>query len=333
MTACPPLFVGGCRRSGTTLVRTMLNAHPDLAVPHETFFMIPGYRARERWGDLSRDDNRVRLATWVATREEPRAYRLSPDRDELMARMVAAPPTLGSVLSAGFRLHAERQDKPCWGVKQPGFAMNLDAVFAMFPDARYVHIVRDPRAAAASIRRISEQPGRRGWYGQGLTAGADLWQRCQRAADRWRRRLPPEQFHEIQYEQLLEDPEAVLGDLARFSALEPSGVERMLAFHEKVDIPRGKIHALLSQPLTTEPVRKWERELTREEIALVERVAGDRMSRYGYEPVASGVRVPSELTQHLRRRQRGMQKRMMRRWVVERKRRVTYRYPVAAVRD
>jgi len=326
-----PVFVGGCPRSGTTLVRTMLNSHPELAVPHETLFLVNAYRSRGRWGDLSEAGNRRRLAKWVVRRKKSRAGRLTPDPDELVARMVAAPGTLGSVVGAGFRLYADRHDKPRWGDKRPSYALNLDAVFAMFPDAQYVNIVRDPRAAVASIRKISEQPGRVGWYEDGLVAGTDLWERSQKEAERWKGRLRPEQFHEIQYEQLLEDPAAVLEGIVGFLALDPAGIEPMLTFHQTVDIKGGNIHPLVAKPLTTETVRKWEQELTREEIALVERELGERMARYGYEPVASGVAIPSDLERRLRHRKRFMRRKLARRWLGEQKLRLTYRHSVAAV--
>src|ERR1700741_1031897 len=101
-----PVFVGGCPRSGTTLVRTLLNAHPELAVPHETRFLVDAYRQRRRWGDLADPANRRRLAEWVASRKRTRATRLSEDLDALVERMVVAPPTLGSGLGAGFGLDA-----------------------------------------------------------------------------------------------------------------------------------------------------------------------------------------------------------------------------------
>jgi hypothetical protein len=89
----------------------------------------------------------------VVERKVSRYRQLTEDADELVERMVAAAPTIGSVLSAGFRLYAERPDKPRWGEKRPSVVLNLDAVFGMVPDAQYVKVVRDPRAVVASIRK------------------------------------------------------------------------------------------------------------------------------------------------------------------------------------
>ena len=230
-----PVFVGGCPRSGTTLLRTMLNAHPELAIPHETRILVDGYRRRAAWGDLGDPERRRAVAQWVVEREVSQYRRLHEDAGELVARMVAAPPTIGSVLGAGFRLYAERNGKARWGDKRPSLVLHLGAVLAMFPDAQYVNVVRDPRAAVASIRRVGR---RHGWPAHGVPGGTDSWERSVRAADKWRRRLPADQFLEVQYEHLVADPEAVLARVVAFLELDPAGLDAMLRHDETADIRR-----------------------------------------------------------------------------------------------
>jgi Sulfotransferase family len=322
-----PVFVGGCPRSGTTLLRTMLNSHPDLAIPHETRIIIDGYRSRAEWGDLGDPENRRRLARWVVERKVSRHRRLTEDADELVERMVAAAPTIGSVLGAGFRLYAERHGKPRWGEKRPSVVLNLDAVFAMFPDAQYVNIVRDPRAAVASIRRVGR---RHGWGAHGIPGATDTWERSARAADRWRRRLGADRFLEVQYEHLVSDPAAVLGRIVGFLELDAAGLDAMLHYHEAADLRDAKLHALAAKPVTSERLRAWEEALRPREIALVESVLGGWMRRYGYEPAGAGVQVPARLRRRHRRRRNAMRLQSARRRGRELGLRLTYRRPVAA---
>jgi hypothetical protein len=321
-----PVFVGGCPRSGTTLLRAMLDAHPDLAIPGETRILVDGYRARARWGNLEDAENRRRVARWVVERKVSRSDRLAPEA-ELVERMVAAPPTIGSVLSAGFRLYAERHGKPRWGDKRPSLVLNLDAVFAMFPDAQFVNLVRDPRAVLSSIRRVGR---RHGWGGRGLAGGADKWERSLRAADRWRRRLRADQFHELRYEDLVADPAAALERLVAFLELDPAGLDAMLRHHETTEVASAKLHRLVSQPVTTETVRAWERELKPRQVAFVESVLGDWMDRYGYERVATGQPVPERLAKRYRERRREMRVVHAKRRARELALRIAYRRPVAA---
>jgi Sulfotransferase family len=323
-----PVFVGGCPRSGTTLLRTMLNSHPDLAIPHETRILIDGYRRRAEWGDLADEENRRRLARWVVDRKVSRYRQLVEDADELVECMVAAPPTVGSVLSAGFRRYADRHGTPRWGEKRPSLVLNLDAVFAMFPDGLYVNIVRDPRAVVASIRKVGRQHG---WGAHGIPGATDTWERSARAAERWRQQRS-DQCLEVQYEHLVADPAAVLGRIAVFLDLDAAGLDAMLRHQETADIHSRTLHSLVSQPVTTERVRAWEQALRPREIAFVESVLGDRMRRYGYEPVAKTVSVPPNLRRRHRQRRNEMRIESARRRTREVWLQVSYRRPVAAQR-
>jgi hypothetical protein len=309
------------------LLRTMLNSHPGLAIPRETRILIDGYRRRAQWGDLADPENRRRVARWVVERKVSRYRQLTDDADELVERMVAAAPTLGSVLGAGFRLYAERHGKMRWGDKRPSIVLNLDAVFAMFPDAQYVNVVRDPRAVVASIRRV----GRRyGWGAHGIAGATDTWERSVRAADRWRRRLPADSFLEVRYEDLVADPASVLRRIVVFLDLDPAGLEAMLRHHETSDIHNRTLHRLVSQPVTTERMRAWEQALRPREVAFVESALGNWMRRYGYEPVAADLPVPPALRRRHRRRRTEMRLEAVRRHARESWLRLVYRRAVAA---
>jgi hypothetical protein len=306
----------------------MLNSHPELAVPHETLFLVDAYRKRRKWGDMADPANRHKLAWWVANRGRGRSDRLARDKERLIERMVAAEPTLGSVLAVPFAFYAERNGKPRWGDKRPSHIHNLDALFAMFPDAQYVNIVRDPRAAVASIRRINKE--RPLWFQDPVVSGTEVWQRAERNAKRWSKRLRDDQFHELRYEDLIADPAGTLTTLAAFLELDPAGVDSMLAFHEDADVEAPKMHPLVAQPLTTEAVRKWESELVREDVAFIERTLEREMAERGYEPVASGTKVPKTFAKRLRRRRKRIRRNRMEQWMFERWRHATYRHAIAA---
>jgi hypothetical protein len=306
------------------MLRMMLNSHPDLGLPHETQFLIRAWERRGTFGDLSEAANRRRLAHWIVNRRKARIHRLGVDPEELVARMEAAPPTLGSVLGTCFVAYAEHNGKDRWGDKRPSYVQHLDAVFAMFPEAQFVNVVRDPRAAAASVRRI-------GWYHGDVAGGAALWERAIRAVDKWRPRLAPDQLCEVQYEELVSEPRETLERIAAFLGLAPEGVEEMLLFHERPDIPTdAKFHTRVSTPVTTAAVRSWEGELAPGEVAFLEHVLGAYMQRYGYELSAGQTPVPKERMRAFTMFRRRKASRRLRERLTEAKLRVTYRRPVAA---
>lgn len=318
-----PVFVGACPRSGTTLLRTMLNCHPDLAIPRETRILIEAWERRDQFGDPSVAANRRKLGRWVFRRKASWADRLDVEKRAAIKRLVQAPPTFGSLIGTCFQMFADAHDKPRWGDKRPSYARYLDAVFAMFPDAQYINVVRDPRATVASMRKL-------GWFDGNIAHGTEMWERSIRSVESWRKRLAQDQFLDVRYEDLVSDPAAVLERIVLFLGLPEGSADKMLAYYEQVDVPDNAYHWRVSQPVTADAVRSWEQTLSGEEIALVEQATRKAMAQFGYEPAMHGTRVPHDLQRELLRRRMEKAKMRLDNRAREAKFRFTYRYPVAA---
>ena len=291
-----PVFVGGCPRSGTTLLRSMLNAHPSLALPRETHFVLEAYARCARFGDLRDDGNRMRLAKWIATRKRTQFDRLELERDRAVSELYRAPPTVGSVVGTALKLFADRFNKPRWGDKRPMHVQELPAIFDMFPDAQFIAIVRDPRAVVASMKKLGWLES---WYDGTVAGGVDRWLHSVRAGRQGLRRYRDDQLLEIRYEDLVDDPAGVLGHMCAFLGLSADGLDPMLQFHRSdTDIPtpqRSKYHPKLMQPVTDAALQSWNGVLTLEEVAFIERTTSREMAQYGYEPTSSGVAIPDDL--------------------------------------
>ena len=291
-----PVFVGGCPRSGTTLLRSMLNAHPALALPRETHFVLEAYRRRASFGDLRDDANRARLATWIVTRKRTQFDRLELSRDRSLRALRDAPPTVGSVVGTALELFAERFGKPRWGDKRPRYVQELPAIFDMFPDAQFVAIVRDPRAVVASMKKLGWLDS---WYDGTVAGGVDRWLHAVRAGRQGLRRYRDDQLLEIRYEDLVDDPAGVLSHMCTFLGLSHDGLDAMLQFHRgDTDIPtrmRSKYHPKLMQPVTDVALQSWNSVLTLEEVAFIEQTTSREMAHYGYEPGNNGVAIPDDL--------------------------------------
>src|SRR3954469_5670339 len=89
-----PIIVVGCPRSGTTMLQLMLHAHPRIAIPPETRFMLAAYRERRDFGDLGVADNRRALARWIVDRRETRFRDLGLDAGAVVEHIAAGPGTL-----------------------------------------------------------------------------------------------------------------------------------------------------------------------------------------------------------------------------------------------
>jgi hypothetical protein len=321
-----PVIIGGCPRSGTTLLRTMLHCHPEIAIPRETRFVLEAWRRRRRFGDLSREANRRRLACWIFKREKSQADRLELDPDEAIERLLASPPTLGSMLATCFVMFAERQGKPRWGDKRPAYAARMAAIWDLFPNAQFIHVVRDPRACVVSLRKL-------GWYDGQIAPAVELWERSINSANSWRPRLAADQLLEVRYEDLVPNPRETLTRVATFAGLaaDEDAMRQMLSYHELEETRSQRYHANLSRPLDPARISGWTADLEKPEIAFVEEAAGPFMRQWGYDAVADGVSAPADLLREFearRRRHAATRRKLI--WADRVQKLVLHREPLAA---
>ncbi len=270
-----PIFVLGCGRSGTTLLRLMLNSHPRIAIPGETWF----------FPDLQRD------------RDQIRGWHESEWRDRLTKRISesAVFPELG-VSQAVLRQHlqtvvrddwpavvacanaafAAREEKARWGDKTPGFVRYLRLIKHLFPIAVVLHMIRHGRDVALSFL---EQP-----FGPtGILEGADYWRRDVEQGRRDGRLLFGADYHEVRYEELVEDPARVLRDVC--GAIGESYSPRMLEYHDSADrylVQEHHWHERTKSAPTRARTERWRREMDAEAEALFELCAGTLLRELNY---------------------------------------------------
>jgi hypothetical protein len=283
----PSPFVVGLGRSGTTLLRLMLDAHPQLAIPPETHFATDVIRMYRKGSPQPSEtaDYLAGLRRWGD---------FGIDRDEMLERLTGAGAAdAQAALRAFYEIYAAKQGKPRWGDKTPGYGVQMRRISRTLPEARFVHLIRDGRDAAISRARAS---GKR--------------VRPQKAAARWRERIEETRaqaarvphYCEARYEDLVRDPEGALRRILSFVDLEWDPA--VLRYHERAaerlsemdrDLPAmgGKGHRPASKrvgshEMTTRPpdptrLARWRDELSAAELDEFEAVAGDLLAELGYE--------------------------------------------------
>jgi Sulfotransferase family len=277
----PPLIVLGVGRSGTTLLRVMLDRHTTLAIPYESFFVTPlahrhGRRPRL---DAFLDD--------VGRFPQLREWGIAPDdvRPRFREGM-----TTGEAIAAIFETYAERQGKPRWGDKTPLYMQQLPLLDRLFPDARWVHLVRDGRDAALSFLELPEGFSGRTWA-QPRTAAqfAARW-RVEIVAARRLGRQAGGRYLELRYEDLVAEPERELRRVCEHASLpwEPG----MLEYAGTSEVAQMPEHRNLAKPPTA-GLRDWRDQMGREDALAFEQVAGDVLRSSGYELVEPGARYPT----------------------------------------
>lgn len=258
----------------------MLHAHPRIAIPPETRFLVEIHERRLEFGDPTVRATRRAIAEEITS--DHRLDRLDIDLQRVRAGIEAAEPTLGAMLAVVYREFASRFGAVRWGDKRPSYIRRLPVLLDLFPDAQIVHIIRDGRDCVASLKRMP-------WWRHGVPAAIEKWVDAMQKADEARRTLSPNQYHELRYEDLVADPTRTLGHLCRFLSEEFD--EDMLAPHEVADIipDRRRWHRNTREPVSDRAVHRWQEDLTAPELRLMEAVAGRHLRRWGYT-LRDGVR-------------------------------------------
>ena len=285
-----PIFLVGCPRSGTTLLSVMLHAHPRIAMPPETRFLLPVYRNRLELGDLHDVANRRRLAERI-TGKGTKFQDLGLKRAAVIDQIVAAPPTIGSAAGTVWREFARSRGKVRWGEKRPSYWRDMNLILRLFPTAQVIHLVRDGRSCVASAKKVD-------WWHTGVYGAMANWTLADRELRRFARRAPAGTYHRLRYEDLLADPRHELGRLCAF--LGEDFDEAMLDHSEAAaDIvpARKRWHARTRGDLDPTRIAAWRGTLEPAEIGLFEAVARRPLRRNGYRP--SGIGTPPTVSERL----------------------------------
>jgi hypothetical protein len=274
-----PIYVAGQERSGTSLMYALLASHPNVAMVRRTNLWMYFYG---RFGDLADPGNLERCITTMLRYK--RIVVLGIDGDRLRRDFLAGPPTYGRLFGLVGQQIADRLDKPRWGDKSLHTERYADPIFEAFPDARILHMVRDPRDRYASV--LARWKVRRGDVG----AGTGAWLASVRLAERNSRRYP-DRYRIVRYESLVQRPAATLREICSFVG-EPYH-EDMLAmtgaagFREQGGNSSYGSHAV--GVISARSLGRFREVLTPRQIAFIELAAAQPMRRLGYE--LDGVRM------------------------------------------
>ena len=207
------------------------------------------------------------------------------------AELVAASPApsfagLYEALHAGY---AKSEGKLRWGEKTPRNSFWMDEIKALFPDAQFIHIVRDGRDQAIDISDSVLWP-------YSVYSGANLWQRYVTAVRDSAARLAADAYIEIRYEDLCAAPEATIRALCDF--LGEQFDSRMLAPHETRSAQAWSahpLHAKTAQPISTRYCGMYKTRLPAADVAALEALIGDTLQRFGYALAGSPRPIAREL--------------------------------------
>ena len=274
-----PIFIVGCARSGTTLLRDLLRSHPRLTFPEESHFIPLFYRA---YGDPQNAAEACELAKQILRLRWVRLWRLG-----LEPASFSDCRSFREVLSRLYETWARDENKPRWGDKTPGYVREIPLLIKLFPGARILHIYRDGRDVALSwFSHV--------WFGpRNMYTAAGQWRRRVNAGRGAAATLPRGTYMEVRYETLLEQPRETMQQVCEFlgepfdeAVLRPSKIEgdpRLNPFSAQNS--RGE--------LMRNNAGKWKTRMPVRDRVLFESIAGDLLETLGYETEGRTRRISS----------------------------------------
>lgn len=277
-----PLFIVGANRSGTTLLRLILNAHSRIAIPDELVYFDYNFSRGSFSPWHSPTFSQEQYEQFVSRFLERNEEALAPlDIDQLKDEILSSPAfDLREPYAHALQAWASHHGKTRWGEKTPGNLFYADLIHDMFPEARFIYLMRDPRGGVDSMNRsvlfsddtVINALNRRKYMQEGL---AQL-----QAA------VPARQRTLLKYEDLVAEPEPTVRALCAFIGedFEP----RMLNFHQDAEQymkPRAvkTFNQAATRPIQKSKIDAWRQNLSPHDVAIIEWICRTSMQAHGYE--------------------------------------------------
>jgi protein-tyrosine sulfotransferase len=257
-----PVIVGGCGRSGTTLMRVILDTHPSICCGPESNLFVP------QWPSVARQARRFGLPDAQVTR----LLKTSRSQAEFIDRF--------------FQAYCATQGKARWAEKTPRNVLHLAFIFEHFPQARFIHMIRDGRDTVCSLRTHPRHK-----IVNGEMVKLNTWHPIGDCIERWvtdvgagLRYRDDARYLEIHYERLVAEPRPTLERVFAFLG-EPFD-ERVLEYHRvsgrSRDAANFPQNPEATQAMYTSAVQRWRKDLSSEEQQLFKRRAGQLLIDTGY---------------------------------------------------
>lgn len=270
-----PIFIVGCGRSGTTLLRLILNRHSLVAIPEETWFFpelhkrMPNILLKRGW--------KHEVARTIFELNPIHFPGLRP-ADLMPVLNRTEQHDISGIIASINRSYALRVNKPIWGDKTPGYVLYLPLIKRIYPDAKVIHMIRDPRDVVESLLN--------NWSAGPQTSDfretVDYWVRNVSAGRRDGPRYFGANYTEVYFEKVVENPQKEIPGLCDFLEIpyEDQMLEVSTDFAEI--IPDWEHHKKTQHPIDPGMAFKWKKDYPDYKLSYINIVAGSMLQQLGY---------------------------------------------------
>ncbi|MGH3146281.1 MAG: sulfotransferase family protein [Rubrobacter sp.] len=316
----PYLFMVGCPRSGTTLLRRLMDAHPLVAVVDETRWIAGFY---ERRAGLT-PEGMVTPKLVSRLLDYDRFAKIGVGREDLENLLASGEPiSYASFVSGIFDLYGQARGKRLVGDKTPRYARKVPTLHGLWPEAKFVHLIRDGRDVCLSIlnwKKSQRSIGRfESWRADPVTTTALWWELHLSLAREDGAPLGPGLYHEVRYESVVARPGEECERLCGFLGIPYD--DAMLRFHEGRERSSPGLDAKKAWRPVTGGLRHWRSQMPAADVERFEAAAGGLLEDLGYErffpnPSSEAIGRASETRRRFVRELRERKRRIPERWRV-----------------
>jgi len=275
-------FIIGVYRSGTTLLRLILNAHSQIVVPREAFFLMPLLKKKYLNSLISRNTIKNFNEDLVKKAKIEKTYLqgtfIEGNYSEVIAQILQhEKTTVKDFIDSIFSFYCYKEGKSVWGNKTPPFFRKIDILHSLFPEAKFIHIVRDGRDVFHSMRKMEPLMNN-------VSVMALDWAYKLYKIETSFRKIHANNKITVRYEDLLEKPIETLKSICSLIGVEYES--NMMDFYKSSFANASIRHSeLIFKPINTSNKEKWKRNLTHREIEIFNLLAGHYLKKYNYGDV------------------------------------------------
>ena len=262
-----PIIIGGCARSGTTLMRVMLDSHPNIYCGPESLLFRPIRIKTKR---------RMRWLSW----------KFDVPYEQIKNQVVSSS-CLAEFIEKYFKTLAASFGKPRWGEKTPTNVRRIGYIFKHFPNARFIHMIRDGRDTSCSLKHFPKRK-----IVNGKVIPVETNNPLERCIDRWvndirqgRDYLDDPRYMEVKYEELVIQQSDTVRNILKF--INEPWDDKIQNYYNiespSRDISKFPQNIEATQPPYTRSIGRWRDEFSEKDIVLFKELAGDLLVELGYE--------------------------------------------------
>ncbi|MEQ8195700.1 MAG: sulfotransferase [Rhodospirillales bacterium] len=272
----PPMFIVCSPRSGSTLLRLLLNTHSKISIPPPGFMYAHFHTFMHTYGNLKEDGNLRAFVEDVVEFHHSKVWTMTFTVEEIMEHVQER--SFRGVNSAVHELWAHRHGKIRWGEKSPRDVYWIGQILEDYPNAQFLNIFRDGRAVAVDWVDNLDWPNN-------IYSTALDWKRHTDAVKPWRTKLSDKQFLDIRYEDMVTDPPKKLAEICAFLGVEYE--PEMLSYYDSPEAGKWSqseaCHQYVAQPITTAYIDAWKKRLEPLDRQMLAGLIGQELRDLGYE--------------------------------------------------